>query len=65
MFNITSDSWKAIQRKLIKDRQDILEQLATPANEADTALLRGKIAMIDEILLTYPRDLRKPADEPE
>lgn len=62
MFSITSDSWKAIVSLLNKDRAALLESLVRDSDQTHTATLRGKVAQIDEILNTYPKQLSKPAN---
>lgn len=65
MLNITSQSWKAVKKKLTEDREALLEAMLIENGHDRTNKLRGKVEMIDEILATYPRDLTRPAQGDE
>ncbi len=62
MLHVNGESWKAVVKRLEKDRAELLEALTNDANEVATAKLRGKVEMIDEIIRVYPRDLTKPPE---
>ncbi|RAK01611.1 hypothetical protein [Aliidiomarina maris] len=51
------NAWYAIKRKLEADRVDLVEQLVRMQDELSTAQLRGKVAMLDEIIARYPSEL--------
>ncbi|MCT8857547.1 hypothetical protein K5M76_09550 [Shewanella xiamenensis] len=61
MLNVNSESWQAVKKRLLKDREELLESLINDMSETATAKIRGKIEMIDEIIRLYPNDLKKQA----
>jgi len=64
MFSVTSDTWAAVKKQLLKDRAEYLEALAMDRDQIETAKFRGRVVMIDEILSSYPR-LLKPGNAPD
>jgi hypothetical protein len=53
-----NEYWQRIQQLLERDRADYLEQLAQPVDPIQTAILRGRIYQIDELIKTIPERLR-------
>lgn len=51
-----SQSWLLMKKKLEKDRASHIESLIDQrTTEAETAILRGRILQIDELLDAFPR----------
>lgn len=59
------NAWYAIKAKLENDRTDLVEQLIEQQDELSTVHLRGRIAMIDEILARYPSELSENESDDE
>lgn len=57
------NAWYILKRKLIADRNDLLEELVSDQSELNTIKLRGKIAMLDEIIERYPVELSEQKEE--
>jgi|GEM_PF-3374740 len=64
MFSVTSDTWAAVKKQLLKDRAIYLEALAMDRDQLETAKFRGRIAQIDEVLSSYPKILA-PGNTPD
>lgn len=62
---IHSTAWARMVKKLKQDREDHLNQLVLNQPEYETAILRGRIQMIDEILDRYPTECAAHSDEHE
>lgn len=62
---IHSTAWTRIQKQLKQDRDDYLNQLVNHQPEYDTAILRGRIQMIDEILERYPTECSQSGEAHE
>ena len=62
---IHSTAWNRITKHLKSDRQDYLDSLVNQQPELDTAILRGRIQMIDDILERYPTECSELGDDHE
>ena len=62
---IHSTAWQRVKKQLKADRQDYLNQLVNNQPELETALLRGRLQMIDEILERYPSECSEREDQHE
>lgn len=62
---IHSTAWARMVKLLKQDRDDYLDQLVLNQPEYETAILRGRIQMINEILERYPAECAAHGDEHE
>lgn len=62
---IHSTAWQRVKKQLKADRQDYLDQLVNNQPELETALLRGRLQMIDEILERYPSECSESEEQLE
>ena len=62
---IHSTAWQRVKKQLKADRQDYLNQLVNNQPELETALLRGRLQIIDELLDRYPSECSEREDQHE